>query len=55
MGNAAARSLRPLIAGDAMRDFAYDEWELNASRCGVALQLRTVRSGCETNSLGLIQ
>jgi arylsulfatase A-like enzyme len=39
-----SRSLRPLIAGEATRDFALNEWELNASRCGVALQLRTVRT-----------
>ena len=26
------------------RDFAYNEWDLNASRCGVALRLRTVRT-----------
>jgi arylsulfatase A-like enzyme len=39
-----SRSLRPLIEGEASRDFAYNEWDLNASRCGVELQLRTVRT-----------
>ena len=39
-----SRSLRPLIGGAGTRDFAYNEWELNASRCGVALRLRTVRT-----------
>jgi arylsulfatase A-like enzyme len=48
-----SRSLRPLIEGDATRDFALDEWELNASRCGVALQLRTVRTKREKLTLEL--
>ena len=39
-----SRSLRPLIEGDASRDFAYSEWELRKSRCGVDLALRTVRT-----------
>ncbi|MBM3627063.1 MAG: hypothetical protein FJX21_04520 [Alphaproteobacteria bacterium] len=39
-----SRSLRPLAEGDATRDFAYNEWDLNASRCGVELTLRTVRT-----------
>ena len=39
------QSLRPLLEGDAAtRDFAYSEWELRASRCGVDLALRTVRT-----------
>ncbi len=38
-------SLRPLLEGDReTRDFAYNEWELRASRCGVDLALRTVRT-----------
>lgn len=38
-------SLRPLLEGDTeTRDFAYNEWELRASRCGVDLALRTVRT-----------
>jgi arylsulfatase A-like enzyme len=55
--DAHGRSLRPLIEGDgtAGRDFAYSEWELRASRCGVDLALRTVRTQrhkltLETNS-----
>ncbi|MCH8884049.1 MAG: sulfatase-like hydrolase/transferase [SAR324 cluster bacterium] len=40
-----SRSLRPLIEdGQAGRDFAYNEWDLHASRCGVELRLRTVRT-----------
>ncbi len=40
-----SRSLRPLVEGDgASRDFAYSEWELRKSRCGVDLALRTVRT-----------
>jgi arylsulfatase A-like enzyme len=39
-----SRSLRPMIEGDATRDFAYNEWDLLASRSGVDLTLRTVRT-----------
>ncbi|HZQ63400.1 MAG TPA: sulfatase-like hydrolase/transferase [Casimicrobiaceae bacterium] len=40
-----SRSLRPLIEGRSdPRDFAYSEWDLRASRCGVDLALRTVRT-----------
>lgn len=39
-----SRSLRPLVEGDASRDFAYNEWDLHPSRCGIALKLRTVRT-----------
>jgi arylsulfatase A-like enzyme len=41
-----SRSLRPLIEEEAPagRDFAYNEWDLHPSRCGVALRLRTVRT-----------
>ncbi len=39
-------SLRSLLEGmhDAPRDHAYNEWRLGPSRCGVALDLRTVRT-----------
>ncbi|MGI3187301.1 sulfatase-like hydrolase/transferase [Nioella aestuarii] len=37
-------SLRPLIEGQADRDFAYNEWELLPTRTGVPLSLRTVRT-----------
>ena len=42
-----SQSLRPLLedAPDAPRDHAYNEWRLGESRCGVALDLRTVRTG----------
>ena len=43
-GKLHSRSLRPLIEGGARRDFAYNEWDLHPSRCGVALRLRTVRT-----------
>jgi hypothetical protein len=40
-----SRSLRPLIErDDTTRDFASSEWDLRASRCGVDLHLRTVRT-----------
>jgi arylsulfatase A-like enzyme len=43
-GRKHSRSLRNLIQGDAGRDFAYSEWDLRASRSGVDLDLRTVRT-----------
>ncbi len=43
-GEAQSASLRPLIDGNDGRDVAYSEWDVDASRCGVALQLRTVRT-----------
>jgi len=40
-----SRSLRKLIEGEGeSRDFAYSEWDLRASRSGVDLDLRTVRT-----------
>jgi arylsulfatase A-like enzyme len=39
-----SRSLKSLIHGEATRDFAYSEWDLRASRSGVDLDLRTVRT-----------
>jgi len=39
-----SRSLAGLLAGNGTRDTAYSEWHLHPSRCGVALQLRTVRT-----------
>ena len=50
-----SRSLKPLIEGSPARDLAYSEWDLRASRCGVDLWLRTVRTKThkltlETNS-----
>ncbi|MGE3538003.1 MAG: sulfatase-like hydrolase/transferase [Candidatus Tectimicrobiota bacterium] len=40
-----SRSLRPLLAGeDSTREVAYSEWYVHPSRCGVGLQLRTVRT-----------
>jgi arylsulfatase A-like enzyme len=43
--DAHSRSLRPLIEGEeTSRDFARSEWDLRASRCGVDLLLRTVRT-----------
>jgi arylsulfatase A-like enzyme len=42
---AHSRSLRPLIEGDdAQRDHALTEWRLGPQRCGVALDLRGVRT-----------
>jgi arylsulfatase A-like enzyme len=39
-----SRSIKPLIDSSASRDFAFSEWDLRASRCGVDLWLRTVRT-----------
>ena len=41
-----SRSLRDLLeaTSSASRDMAYSEWNVNASRCGVPLELRTVRT-----------
>lgn len=39
-----SQSLRPLLEGDASRDFAASEWKLGPARCGVALDLRAVRT-----------
>jgi arylsulfatase A-like enzyme len=39
-----SRSLRKMVEGNASRDYAYNEWDLSASRCGVELKLRTVRT-----------
>lgn len=39
-----SRSLRPLIEGEATRDFAFNEWYLLPGRTGVELRLRTVRT-----------
>ena len=41
---AHSRSLKPMIQNHATRDFAYSEWDLRASRSGVDLDLRTVRT-----------
>ena len=41
---AHSRSLRGLIEGGDTRPFALSEWDLRASRCGVDLDLRTVRT-----------
>lgn len=44
-GKVHSASVRPLIEGtSAHRDFALSEWDLRASRCGVDLDLRTVRT-----------
>ena len=44
-GRVHSRSLKPLIETDsASRDFALSELDLRASRCGVDLALRTVRT-----------
>ena len=44
LGPANGASLRPMIEGDASRDFAFNEWDMRAGRCGVPLDLRTVRT-----------
>jgi arylsulfatase A-like enzyme len=43
--NLQGRSLRRLLGGEPeTRDVAYSEWHVHPSRCGVGLQLRTVRT-----------
>lgn len=45
LGPVHGRSLRALLEGrDAGREFALSEWDVAASRCGVELKLRTVRT-----------
>lgn len=39
-----SRSLLPVARGEEVREFAYSEWDLSDSRCGVPLELRTVRT-----------
>ena len=39
-----SRSLLPVVRGEERREFAYSEWDLSDSRCGVPLALRTVRT-----------
>jgi arylsulfatase A-like enzyme len=40
-----SRTLKPLLEGAASsRDAAWSEWHVHPSRCGVGLQLRTVRT-----------
>lgn len=49
------RSLLGLLDGRApSRDFAYNEWNVHPSRCGVALELRTVRTGRHKLTLELL-
>ena len=47
-------SLRPLIEGDATRNFARNEWGLCPGRVGVALELRTVRTRTHKLTIDLI-
>jgi arylsulfatase A-like enzyme len=39
-----SRSLLPVARGEERREYAYSEWDLSDSRCGVPLALRTVRT-----------
>jgi arylsulfatase A-like enzyme len=48
------RSLVPVIAGEERRSHSYLEWHLAASRCGVELQLRTVRTPTRKLTVDLI-
>lgn len=47
-------SLRPLIEGEATRDFARNEWGLGPGRVGVALELRTIRTRTHKLTVDLI-
>jgi arylsulfatase A-like enzyme len=45
LGRVHGTTLRPLLtSSEATRDFALSEWDVGASRCGVELKLRTVRT-----------
>lgn len=48
------RSLLDVARGEAQRDFAYSEWDLSDSRCGVPLELRTVRTARDKLTLEAI-
>jgi len=48
-----SRSLRGLIEGGERRDFALSEWDLRASRSGVEVDLRTVRTKTHKLSVDL--
>jgi arylsulfatase A-like enzyme len=39
-----SESVRNLVEGEGSRDVAYNEWNVNATRCGVPLELRTIRT-----------
>lgn len=41
---AQSRSLLPVISGAQTRDVAHSEWHVNEGRCGVPLELHTVRT-----------
>jgi arylsulfatase A-like enzyme len=49
-----SRSLLGVARGEETRDFAYSEWDLADSRCGVPLELRTVRTRRDKLTLELI-
>jgi arylsulfatase A-like enzyme len=49
-----SRSLLGVARGEESRDFAYSEWDLADSRCGVPLELRTVRTARDKLTLELI-
>jgi arylsulfatase A-like enzyme len=49
-----SRSLLPVARGEETREFAYSEWDLADSRCGVPLELRTVRTARDKLTLELI-
>jgi arylsulfatase A-like enzyme len=41
---AQSRSLLPVVRGEQSREVAYSEWYVSESRCGVPLELHTVRA-----------
>ncbi|MEO1016805.1 MAG: sulfatase-like hydrolase/transferase [Pseudomonadota bacterium] len=49
-----SRSLLPVAQGKEERAYAYSEWDLNESRCGVKLELRTVRTKTHKLTLEMI-
>ncbi|MDA8584817.1 sulfatase-like hydrolase/transferase [Rhodobacteraceae bacterium] len=50
-----SQSMRPLIeTNTASRVYAFSEWDLRPSRCGVALQLQTIRTATHKLTVDLI-
>ena len=53
--DAQSQSFRPLLRGEsAPRDTLYNEWNVNPSRCGVPLELRTVRTDTHKLTMELV-
>ena len=47
---AQSKSLMPIMSNNETRDVAHSEWKVNASRCGVELELHCKNKECKTYS-----